>query len=347
MFGKDDKKAKEPPPPSPPPPLPTHRGTPSIFRRFSTTGAASSEPPPSVSVIPTELIAVSVDEPSVHNADIPDPSDDPAAAESFSPSFLRRLTSDIAANPNSPSLIRRLNDRLQAAETSKSDDTVEEPPLEPVHTEEVPAVKEVTLATPSLFRRVSESLWSSPRSQRKETVPVDDQPSDPSEPLSEQVEVEFAPKSEEKKGYRTLTRSMSNLSLFKERKRKRRKKKEEEEYELNKEDIGFNFLGSAKFVNNRYKDTSMVVYKGWKKQVIAKRKDNREIQANKRTKLSRHVSFTTLRLKTRPTEIVPTETDSSLTTYNIEKLVAELPQDENYSVSMLKKTEDKPGCEVM
>jgi len=301
MFGKDDKKAKEPPPPSPPPPLPTHRGTPSIFRRFSTTGAASSEPPPSVSVIPTELIAVCVYEPSVHNADIPDPSDDPAAAESFSPSFLRRLTSDIAANPNSPSLIRRLNDRLQAAETSKSDDLVEEPPPEPVHNEEVPAVKEVTPATPSLFRRVSESLWSSPRSQRKETVQaVDDQPSDPSEPLSEQVEVEFAPKSEEKKGYRTLTRSMSNLSLFKDRKRKRRKKKEEEEYELNKEDIGFNFLGSAKFVNNRYKDTSLVVYKGWKKQVIAKRKDNRE-----------------------------------------------LPQDENYSVSVLKKTEDKPGCEVM
>jgi len=301
MFGKDDKKAKEPPPPSPPPPLPTHRGTPSIFRRFSTTGAASSEPPPSVSVIPTELIAVSVDEPSTHNADIPDPSDDPAAAESFSPSFLRRLTSDIAANPNSPSLIRRLNDRLQAAETSKSDDTVEEPSVEPVHYEEAPAVKEVTPATPSLFRRVSESLWSSPRSQRKETVQaVDDQLSDPSEPLSEQVEVEFAPKSEEKKGYRTLTRSMSNLSLFKDRKRKRRKKKEEEEYELNKEDIGFNFLGSAKFVNNRYKDTSLVVYKGWKKQVIAKRKDNRE-----------------------------------------------LPQDENYSVSVLKKTEDKPGCEVM
>jgi len=311
MFGKDDKKAKEPPPPSPPPPLPTHRGTPSIFRRFSTTGAASSEPPPSVSVIPTELIAVSVDEPSVHNADIPDPSDDPAAAESFSPSFLRRLTSDIAANPNSPSLIRRLNDRLQGAETSKSDDTVKEP-LEPVHTEEntfhnadskVP-VEEVTpgpISTPSLFRRVSESLWSSPRSQRKETVhTVDDQPSDPSEPFSEQVEVEFAPKSEEKKGYRTLTRSMSNLSLFKDRKRKRRTKKEEEEYELNKEDIGFNFLGSAKFVNNRYKDTSLVVYKGWKKQVIAKRKDNRE-----------------------------------------------LPQDENYSVSVLKKTEDKPGCEVM
>lgn len=114
-----------------------------------------------------------------------------------------------------------------------------------------------------------------------------------------EVDVQFAPK-DEKKGYRTLTRSMSNLSLFKDRKKKRRKKKEEEEFDMSKDDIGFAFLGSAKFLNNRYKDVSLVVYKGWKKSVIRKRKDN-----------------------------------------------GELPKDENYSVDVLQKTEDKPGCEVM
>ena len=43
---------------------------------------------------------------------------------------------------------------------------------------------------------------------------------------------------------------------------------------MSKDDIGFAFLGSAKFLNNRYKDVSLVVYKGWKKSVIRKRKDN-------------------------------------------------------------------------
>lgn len=283
MFGKDEKKAAEVEPP-PSPPLPTHRGTPSIFRRFN------SEPTASEPTIATTKHTVTI----ATTTDVEQP--DKPLDEALSPSFLRRLTGDIA----SPSLLRKLNHRLQDSDTSHQSDeavtstvheaAVSEVPVVPTVQDEVPITAPGPITTPSLFRRVSESLWSSPRPQRRAEQA--------SGHVSEQVEVEFAPK-EGKKGY-SMSRSMSNLSLFKERKKRRRRKKDEEEIDLSKEDVGFGFLASSRFVNTRYKDTSLIVYKGWKKQVIAQRKENRE-----------------------------------------------LPQDENYSVSVLKKTEDKPGCEVM
>lgn len=302
MFGKDAKsdEAVEPPPSSPP--LPSHRGTPSIFRRFSTTSTEQ----PSVTTLTAPVVTVTEPEAQVE----PELSSqsEPPPDESFSPSFLRRLTSDIAANPNSPSLIRRLNHKLQGSDTSYQSNPDDAVPTVEAVTEPTLSVTEPIepgpIATPSLFRRVSQSLWSSPRPVRRAEEQAEEQAQEsnqPSESVSEQVEVQFAPK-EEKKSYRTLTRSMSNLSLFKDRKKKRRRKKKEEEelFDMNKEEISFAFLGSAKFVNSRYKDTSLVVYKGWKKSVIKKRKDN-----------------------------------------------GELPKDDNYSVDVLKKTEDKPGCEVM